>query len=523
MSSNPTHKSEWKNLEKLSKEGVNLNDLFTENPKRFDDYSINLNGLFFDYSKQQITSEILENLIALAQKSGVKESRDALFDGDKINITENRAVLHTALRSSSDNKIEVDNHDIIPEIHETLKSIENLSNKIRAGEYLGTTGKPITQIISIGIGGSDLGPRMAYQALNNEPQPVSVSFVSNIDTDDINQTLAKCDPETSLFIVISKSFSTQETLMNAAIARKWLEKSLSNQDISNHFIAVSSNIEAAVKFSINPENIYPMWDWINGRFSLCSAVGLPLAIGVGFDAFSDLLRGASTMDEHFKTAPMDQNMPVLMALIAIWNRNFLQNPHLAVLPYAQRLTLFPNYLQQLEMESNGKSTDLEGHSIVDYETGTIIFGEAGTNGQHSFYQLFHQGCETIPCDFIGIIKPKDNSNIGHHNVLMANMLAQSQAMMQGKTCSENPHKHVEGNKPSTTLLLNKLDAYHLGMLIALYEHKVMVQGVIWNINSFDQFGVELGKTMAKNIENHDLSSLDPSTLGLYSLIHKDNK
>jgi glucose-6-phosphate isomerase len=517
-------KTEWGNLKTLSEDALNINDLFIKNSNRFNEFSTKVEGLFFDYSKQQITPEILNNLLTLAQKSGIEEHRNAMFSGKKINITEGRSVLHTALRASINSNIEVDGTNISSDIHQTLDRMKKLSESIRSGSYLGSTGKPIKHIISIGIGGSDLGPRMTYEALNDGKQPVTVNFVSNIDTDDLNHTLTQCDPETSLFIVISKSFSTQETIMNAKAGREWLQNSLGkDKDISSHFIAVSANIEAVENFGINSNNIYPMWDWVNGRFSLCSAVGLPLAIGLGFESFSNILRGAHKIDEHFQTAPLAENIPVLMALIAIWNRNFLHNPHLAVLPYAQRLSLFPNYLQQLEMESNGKSTDLDGRTITGYETGTIIFGEPGTNGQHSFYQLFHQGCETIPCDFIGIIKPKDSSNIEHHNILMANMLAQGQAMMQGKEHSGNPHKHVEGNKPSTTILLNQLDAYHLGMLIALYEHKVMVQGTIWNINSFDQFGVELGKELAKNIEQHDLSSLDPSTKGLYSLIHKDTK
>ena len=326
MSNNPTQKDEWKKLEKLSKKSVNLNDLFSENPKRFDKFSLELDGILFDYSKQKITQDILANLLSLAKNSGVEEKRDAMFDGAKINVTEKRAVLHTALRCSSDHKVQIDGENITPLIQDTLKRIENLSSQIRKGQCFGTTGKPITQIISIGVGGSDLGSRMVYKALNDEKQPVKMHFVSNIDADDLSDTLKKCDPETTLFIVISKSFSTQETLTNAKTARKWIGQKLGNEtNIANHFIAVSANIQAAEDFGIPKDNIYPMWNWVNGRFSLWSAVGLPIAIGLGFEIFSNLLRGAETIDKHFKTAPLSKNIPVLMALIHIWNRNLCFN------------------------------------------------------------------------------------------------------------------------------------------------------------------------------------------------------
>ena len=523
MSNNPTHKKEWQDLEKLSKTPLNLNDLFAKNPSRFSEFSISLEGLFLDYSKQKITQPILQNLIDLAKASDVEEKRDAMFAGGIINHTEQRAVLHTALRVPKDSIIEVDRKNIVPEIQETLSRIEKLSNTLRTQKYLGATGKVITDVVSIGIGGSDLGPRMVYEALNNDKQPIALHFVSNIDADDIEKTLQRCNPETTLFIVISKSFGTQETLTNALTARAWVQNFIGkNKDISNHFIAVSANINAAQKFGIKTDNIYPLWDWVNGRFSLWSAVGLPIAIGLGFDEFSSLLDGARAMDIHFQTASLKKNMPVLMAMIGIWNRNFLHSANLAVLPYSQNLSLFPSYLQQLDMESNGKSVDNAGQEIKDYMTAPVLFGEAGTNGQHSFYQLLHQGSETIPCDFIGVIEP-NHTHKNHHDMLLGHLLAQGQAMMKGKASIQNAHKNFTGNKPCTTILLDKLDAYHLGMLIALYEHKIMVQGVIWNINSFDQFGVELGKEMAANIESHNFDNLDPSTKALYSLIHKQQK
>ncbi len=522
MSNNPTNYKSWKALETLSQEEINLNSLFASDAQRFEKFSIEENGIFFDYSKQRITGNILKNLIALLDESNFTQQRDAMFAGEKINTTENRAVLHTALRAPKDSEVLVDGENIIPEIHKTLARMETLSNHIRAGKYLGATGKPIKDIISIGIGGSDLGPQMIYNALNDGKHPVNIHFVSNIDAEDIERALQKCEPETTLFITISKSFGTQETLTNSLTARNWLVEKLSHKvDISNHFIAVTANIDTAQEFGIQTDNIYPMWSWVNGRFSLWSAVGLPLAIGLGFNQFKELLNGAHKIDNHFKTAPFEQNIPVLMALIGIWNRNFLKFSSHAILPYVHKLSLFPAYLQQLEMESNGKQTDLDGHKIKDYETGPVLFGEAGTNGQHSFYQMLHQGSDITACDFIGVIQA-DHTHQNHHNILNAHMLAQGQAMMQGKNNPDNQHRQFDGNRPSMALLLDKLDAEHLGMLIALYEHNVLVQGHIWNINSFDQYGVELGKIMANDILENHLSSLDTSTKGLYSRIYKKN-
>ncbi len=521
MSNNPTNFDEWNNLKKFAQNNLVLNDLFDQNPDRAKEFSVEIDGLFFDYSKQRITKDAISELISLLDKNNFQAKRDAMFEGEKINITEGRAVLHTALRAPKSATVEVNGKNIIPEIHTTLDRIEKLSNQIRNGDYKGATHKNITDVVSIGIGGSDLGPRMVYEALNDHNQPIKTHFVSNIDADDLLSTLQICNPETTLFIVISKSFSTQETLQNALSARHWVGQEITG-DISKHFICVSANVDKAVEFGIAEDNIYPMWEWVNGRFSLWSAVGLPLAIGLGFENFRSLLDGAYEIDEHFKTAPFDKNIPVLMALIGVWNRNFLDFSCHAVLPYAEKLSLYTAYLQQLEMESNGKQTDLEGKNITDYKTGPTLFGEAGTNGQHSFYQLLHQGSDIIPCDFIGAIN-STHEHDDHSEILTAHMLAQGQAMMQGKSDSEDRHGYFEGNRPSLTLLIEKLDAYHLGMLIALYEHKVLVQGHIWNINSFDQFGVELGKKMANNILNEDFSALDSSTKGLYSRIYSKNK
>lgn len=521
MSNNPTQLSSWENLAKLSKTRINLNDLFLKNRKRFEDFSVEDNGVFLDFSKQLINEEILKNLAGLLDETGFIDKRDKMFSGQKINTTEDRAVLHTALRAPHTVKIKVDGKDIIPDIHHTLDRMKALSVQVRSGEYIGATGKAITNIVSIGIGGSDLGPRMVYNALNDHKQPVKTYYVSTIDPDEIDGVLQACDPEATLFIVVSKSFGTQETLTNSLFAQKWLQQNLpAGSDINKHFIAVTANIDAAIKFGITEQNIFPMWDWVSGRFSLWSAVGLSLAIGLGFDQFQKLLRGARAMDEHFKSTPLIKNIPVLAALMGIWNRNFLNLSSHVVLPYIQKLSGLPAYLQQLEMESNGKHTDLDGNIITDYQTCPVIFGEVGTNAQHSFYQLFHQGRDIIPADFILSLKtsqPKDE----RHDLINANMLAQGQAMMQGKQSQNNNHSQIDGNRPSTTLLLDKMDAQHLGMLLALYEHKVFVQGHIWNINSFDQFGVELGKKMANKILEKDLSSLDSSTKGLYSRIYKN--
>lgn len=526
MLNKPTALPAWKELEKLSlkyKE-KHLNDFFADNNARFEKYSFKADGLFLDISKQRINTEILEQLISLLNESGFNDKCAAMFAGKIVNNTEQRAVLHTALRRPKSDAVNVNGENIMPLIHEALDKMNKFSTNVRSGAHKGATGKPIKKIISIGIGGSDLGPRLVSEALNicatKNDKILDTSFVSNIDGDDIESALKNCNAEEILFVVISKSFKTQETLTNALTARAWLQKNLpQGSDIAPHFIAVSSNIEAAEKFGIEPNNIFPMWDWVNGRFSLWSAVGLSICLQHGFDKFQELLNGAYQMDQHFLNASLDKNIPVLMALIGIWNRNFLNLAHLAILPYAQSLKYFPAYLQQLEMESNGKSIDYDGDKINDYDTCPVLFGEIGTNGQHSFYQLLHQGSETIPCDFIGVLDPQ--TDLPHHHTLLLNhMLAQGQAMMQGRHDPDESYRYFAGNKPCTTLLLDKMNAYSLGQLIALYEHKTFTQGIIWNLNSFDQFGVELGKELSQKLENNDLGDADSSTKGLYSLIHK---
>ncbi len=526
MSNNPTDKKAWHKLKNLSL-GVkkkHLNDLFKDDNNRFKELSIQIDGLFFDYSKQRVTKEVVSNLCDLLKECDFENKRNAMFQGEVINKTESRAVLHTALRRPITDNIEVNGESIIPIIHDTLKKIQNFSDSVRSGHYKGATGKEIKNIVSIGIGGSDLGPRLVSKALclsaNKNDQIIHTEFVSNIDGDDIQKVLSTHNAEETLFIIISKSFKTQETLTNALTARQWLQDNLPNKtNIDQHFIAVSSNIEVAEKFGIDRNNIFSMWDWVNGRFSLWSAVGLSICLQHGFKKFEQLLQGAYIMDQHFLNAPLDKNIPVLMALIGIWNRNFLNLPYLAILPYAQNLLYFPAYLQQLEMESNGKNIDYEGKKITDYNTSPILFGEVGTNGQHSFYQLLHQGSETIPCDFIGVLN-SETELPHHHNLLLNHMMAQSQAMMQGQHTPDQPYNYFEGNKPSSTLLMDKMTPHNLGQLIALYEHKTFTQGVIWNLNSFDQFGVELGKQLSEKLEKQDLSEADSSTKGLYSLIHK---
>ena len=525
MSNKPAEKQEWKNLSAHAQEIKNqpLNGLFKSDDGRFNKFSLECTGLFFDYSKQHITNETIEKLCALAKACEVEQKRDDMFSGHQINTTEQRSVLHTALRRPKSDSVEVHSQNIMPDVHQTLEKMESFSNDIRNGAYLGATGKAITQIVSIGVGGSDLGSRMVCEALKEKGDHIESYFVANIDGDEIESVLDSCDAEKTLFVIISKSFGTQETLTNAKAAEKWLKEKLSKDDnVSQHFIAISANTQAAIEFGIKENNIFPLWEWVNGRFSLWSAVGLPICLQLGFDRFKEFLSGAYIMDQHFQTADLDKNIPVLMALIGIWNRNFLNHAHLALLPYAQKLSYLPTYLRQLEMESNGKTVDINGDLIKDYKTNPIVFGEVGTNGQHSFYQLLHQGSDTVPCDFIGVIK-SNHTLKHHHRLLLNNMMAQGQALMQGNQENTEPHRYFEGNKPSSTLLIEQLDAKHLGMLIALYEHKCFVQGVIWNINSFDQFGVELGKELSHKLEKNDLTNADSSTSGLFLRIHKSSK
>ncbi|MEM7617813.1 MAG: glucose-6-phosphate isomerase [Pseudomonadota bacterium] len=523
MSNNPTSKPSWQQLEKLARDikQQNITDLFDEDPSRFENLSVLKDSLLFDYSKHHINQDVMNALLNLLDETGFKEKRDAMFSGEKINHTENRSVLHTALRRPINDEVLVDSEDIIPEIHETLSRIKQVSEKLHAQQIKGATDKNIDTIVSIGVGGSDLSIRMAIQALKTKyTSHLKTHFVSNIDGEEIQNVLAQCNPETTLFVVVSKSFKTQETLTNAQTARAWLQDNLpSGSNISPHFIAVSSNIDAATKFGVKENSIYPMWDWVNGRFSLWSAVGLPIALHYGFDVFREILDGAYKADQDFLNDDLDQNIPVIMALLGIWNRNFMDYGCHAILPYTEKLKYMPAHIQQLKMESNGKNIDNDGQK-VNYKTCPVIFGDVGTNGQHSFFQLLHQGSDKVPCDFIGV-RHDENGLKNHHKILLNNMLAQGQTMLQGKRYPNNPYNTFEGNIPCSTMIFDQIDAISLGYLIALYEHKTFTQGVLWNINSFDQYGIELGKELARKLENNDISDADPSTKALYSYIHKD--
>ena len=499
-----TEKPAWKALEthRDAMKSVHMNALFTEDPGRFEKFHVRENGMLLDYSRHLVTAETRDLLIALAESCAVEDWRDRMFAGDKINTSEGRAVLHTALRRPVTDKVTLDGENIMPFIHDVLAQMKRFSDSVRAGEWTGHTGKRIETVVNIGIGGSDLGPLMVCEALKRDASDsISVRFVSNVDGAHLYETVKDCDPETTLFIVASKTFTTQETMTNAVTAKTWLLKALRDETaVRKHFVALSTNAQAVAAFGIAPENMFPFRDWVGGRYSLWSAIGLSICCAVGFERFQALLNGAHAMDRHFQTAPLDKNMPVTMALLGLWYRNFWGADSYAVLPYCQYLHRFPAFLQQLDMESNGKSVDRNGRPVA-YETGPVVFGEPGTNGQHAFYQLIHQGTAFIPCDFIAPREspsPYDN----HHQILLANMIAQGQALMTGRDLahSDNDRQKVfPGNRPSSTILLDRLDAYHLGQLIALYEHKVFVQGIIWHLNSFDQWGVELGKTVTKGI------------------------
>lgn len=514
-----------------------MRQMFQDDPQRFDRFSVQLGELFLDYSKNRISAETVKLLIDLAKQAGLTANIERMFNGEKINSTEQRAALHTALRNRSWLPVHVAGKDVMPDVRRVLELMGRFSDEVRSGKHLGHTGKPIRDIVNIGIGGSDLGPLMVCEALKpygNEN--LRAHFVSNIDSSHLSETLKKLDAETTLFIVSSKTFTTQETLTNARSAREWLVNVLDDeQAVAKHFAAVSTNLEATAQFGINPKNVFEFWDWVGGRYSLWSAIGLPIALYVGMDKFEELLGGAYAMDEHFRSAPLDKNIPVLMGMLGIWYGNFFGAGSNAVFPYDQYLHRFPAYLQQLDMESNGKRVDRDGNP-VNYDTGMVVWGEPGTNGQHAFYQLIHQGTRMIPADFLA---PMHSHNpLGeHHAILLANCFAQTEALMVGKTEEEAraeleaqglqgealeallPHKVFPGNKPTNTLLFDKLDPHTLGMLIALYEHKVFVQSVVWNINPFDQWGVELGKQLAGKIlpELRDAVSVtrhDASTNGL---------
>ena len=502
----------WKALEAHKGEvaGLQLREIFAADPQRGVKFTAEGCGLYLDYSKNRITERTLELLLALASERGVRERIDAMFRGDKINITENRAVLHVALRAPRGEKIIVDGEDVVPGVHEVLDKMASFADRVRSGAWLGHTGQRIRNVINIGIGGSDLGPVMAYEALKfYTDRAIRCQFVSNVDSDDFAEAVRWLDPSETLFIISSKTFTTLETMTNAHTARDWVLAGLGGDEsaIARHFVAVSTNAEKVREFGIDTANMFGFWDWVGGRYSMDSAIGLSTMVAVGPENFRAMLAGFHEMDEHFRTAPFEKNLPVIMGLLAVWYGDFFDAQTAAVLPYEQYLKRFPAYLQQLTMESNGKSVTLDGRH-VDYSTGAIYWGEPGTNGQHSFYQLIHQGTHLIPCDFIGFAKTL-NPLGRHHDILMANMFAQAEALAFGKTAEQVkaegtpdalvPHRVFEGNWPSNTILAEVIDPATLGKLVALYEHSVFTQGAIWNINSFDQWGVELGKVLAQRI------------------------
>jgi glucose-6-phosphate isomerase len=501
----------WKALESHYRKirGLHLRMLFEDDPKRGERMTAEAVGIYFDYSKHRITDETLKLLLKLAEETGLRTRIDAMFRGEKINVTEKRAVLHIALRAPKGQSIIVDGEDIVPKVHAVLDKMTDFSDRVRSGEYKGYSGKPIRNVINIGIGGSDLGPVMAYEALRHySRRELTFRFISNIDGTDFAEATHGLNAEETLFIISSKTFKTLETMTNAHTARDWALNTLKDTaSISRHFVAVSTNAKEVAKFGIDTANMFEFWDWVGGRYSMDSAIGLSTMIAIGSENFRTMLDGFHQMDEHFQTTPFDRNLPVLMGLLGIWYNNFFNVQTAAVLPYEQYLKRFPAYLQQLTMESNGKHVTLDG-AKVHYQTGPIYWGEPGTNGQHSFYQLIHQGTRLVPCDFIGFLQPI-NPLGRHHDLLMANVFAQAEALAFGKTAEEVrkegteewlvPHKTFEGNRPSSMILLEQLTPSALGKLIALYEHSVFTQGAIWHIDSFDQWGVELGKALAECI------------------------
>jgi glucose-6-phosphate isomerase len=506
-----TGRPAWKALQDHYQEirNVHLRTLFSEDPRRGERFAVEAAGLYLDYSKHRITDETMRLLLRLAEEAGVRARIDAMFAGDKINVTEQRAVLHMALRAPRGESIVVDGKNVVPGVHEVLDRMADFSNRIRSGEWKGHTGKRIRNIINVGIGGSDLGPVMAYEALRHYcDRSLTVRFVSNVDGTDFAEATRDLDPAETLFIISSKTFTTLETMTNAQTARQWSLSALRDEKaIARHFVAVSTNAGEVAKFGIDTHNMFGFWDWVGGRYSMDSAIGVSTMIAIGPDNFRAMLAGFHSIDEHFRTAPFDRNLPVLMGLLAVWYNDFFGAQTVGVFPYDQYLKRFPAYLQQLTMESNGKHVTLDG-AAVDYQTGPIFWGEPGTNGQHSFYQLIHQGTKLIPCDFIAFSRAL-NPLGRHHDILIANVFAQSEALAFGKTAEQVkaegtpdwlvPHRVFEGNRPSTTILAEQLTPETLGKLVALYEHSVFTQGVVWNIDSFDQWGVELGKVLAQRI------------------------
>ncbi|BEV14132.1 glucose-6-phosphate isomerase [Herbaspirillum sp. DW155] len=494
-----------------------LRDLFAQQPDRFERMHVRAAGLLLDYSKNRLNADTLELLLSLARERGVEALREAMFRGEKINFTEQRAVLHTALRAPADAcDAQVDGQPVIQEVHAVLQHIRAFSERVRSGAWRGYTGREITDIVNIGIGGSFLGPQMVCTALRDYRHArLTAHFVSNVDGHDLDEVLSRINPETTLFIVASKTFTTQETMLNAKSARAWFLQHGKSEDLARHFVAVSTNASEVAAFGIDTENMFPFWDWVGGRYSVWSAIGLPVALLIGYENFAQFLAGAHAMDRHFREAPLAVNMPVIQALVGIWNRNFLDSASLTIAPYHQWLRFFPAYLQQLDMESNGKRITRDGTPVA-VQTCPAIWGDVGTNGQHAYFQLLHQGTDITPIDFIAVLKPS-HGIAGHQEALLANCFAQSEAFMRGKDADEVradlqaqglpeaelaaliPHKTFDGNRPSNTLLLPELSPHALGAMIALYEHKTFVQGAIWGINSFDQWGVELGKVLAKTI------------------------
>lgn len=522
-----TDSTAWKQLEQhfTQTQSQHMRDLFAANPNRFNDFHIKLDDILLDYSKNRMTEETRALLINLAKESGVEEWRNKMFAGEHINVTEDRAVLHVALRNRSNTPMLVDGKDVMSDVNRVLEKIDLFSESVRSGLLRGYNGERFKSIVNIGIGGSDLGPQVVCESMRPYAQRgLSAYFVSNADSTHLKETLKRIDPESTLFVISSKSFTTQETVLNAESAKKWFLDLVGNDKaIAKHFVAVTNNVEAATDFGITADNIYEIWDWVGGRYSLWSAIGLPIALYLGMDHFEELLEGAHVMDQHFKTAPLEENMPVIMAMLGVWYNNFHQSQSHAVMPYSQYLRRLPAYLQQLDMESNGKTIDRDGER-VDYLTGPIIWGEPGTNGQHAFFQLLHQGTKPVPADFL-VPCISQNPMGNHHRVLVANCFAQTRALMHGKTTAEAleqmreegmpddeinelfAHKVFDGNKPTNTILFEKLTPKTLGSILALYEHKVFVQGIIWNINSFDQMGVEYGKELAGDIQG-ELSHRD---------------
>ncbi|WP_411069882.1 glucose-6-phosphate isomerase [Streptomyces sp. cmx-4-25] len=514
-----------------------LRELFAADPTRGTDLTLRVGDLYLDYSKHLVTDETLPLLRELAAATGVAELRDAMFRGEKINTTEDRAVLHTALRAPRDAVIEVDGENVVPGVHAVLDRMGDFADKVRAGEWTGHTGKPVKNVVNIGIGGSDLGPAMAYEVLRSYTRrDLTLRFVSNVDGADLHEAVHDLDPAETLFIVASKTFTTIETITNATSARDWLLTGLDagQEAVAKHFVALSTNAGKVEEFGIDTANMFEFWDWVGGRYSYDSAIGLSLMIAIGPERFREMLDGFHLVDEHFRTAPPEENAPLLLGLLGVWYGNFFDAQSHAVLPYSHYLSKFTAYLQQLDMESNGKSVDREGER-VDWQTGPVVWGTPGTNGQHAYYQLIHQGTKLIPADFIGFARPVDDLESGlvaQHDLLMANFFAQTQALAFGKTPEEVraegvpeelvPHKTFRGDHPTTTILAEALTPSVLGQLIALYEHKVFVQGAIWNIDSFDQWGVELGKVLAKRIEpvlttGEGTEELDGSTAGLVAV------